>query len=146
MLCSAAATFTASINCRKELNTAKTRTLSSAGCVCGKPTAEPGKGNGKSSDCPIEDRHLLYLRRIFESFWRVQCPKRCFARALQNRCKPLQSFRRAEGRRSARLRNPKSSLSNRSFSFQKPIDLREENTLFRVKARHHEGRVETGSF
>src|SRR5260370_41107488 len=75
MLCSAAATFTASINCRKELNTAKTRTLSSAGCVCGKPTAEPGKGNGKSSDCPIEDRHLLYLRGIFEPFWRVQCPR-----------------------------------------------------------------------
>src|SRR5713101_5658686 len=54
MLCSAAATFTASINCRKELNTAKTRTLSSAGCVCGKPTAEPGRGNGKSSNPAIQ--------------------------------------------------------------------------------------------
>jgi hypothetical protein len=37
------------------------------------------------------------------------------------------------GRR-ARLRIPKSSISKRSFSFQKMIDLREENALFHVLA------------
>src|SRR5713101_3011623 len=101
MLCSAAATFTASINCRKELNTAKTRTLSSAGCVCGKPTAEPGKGNGKSSDCPIEDRHLLYLRGIIESFWRVRCPKTALCKGV---AEALQAASIVPARRKAQTR------------------------------------------
>jgi hypothetical protein len=49
------------------------------------------------------------------------------------------------GRR-ARLRIPKSSISKRSFSFQKMIDLREKNAIFACQSRLHHGRVKTSSF
>jgi hypothetical protein len=49
------------------------------------------------------------------------------------------------GRR-ARLRIPKSSISQRSFSFQKTSDLRGKNAVFGLKANLYEGRVETSSF
>jgi len=49
------------------------------------------------------------------------------------------------GRRD-RLRIPKSSISRRSFLFQKTSDLREENAVFGLKETFTKGRVETSSF
>jgi hypothetical protein len=49
------------------------------------------------------------------------------------------------GRR-ARLRIAKSSISKRSFSFQKTIDLRGESAIFRGHHRVHDRRVKTSSF
>src|SRR6266568_223387 len=105
MLCSAAATFTASINCRKELNTAKTRTLSSAGCVCGKPTAEPGRGNGKSSNPAIQSlstaQHLNLCKfaEYLSRFLRVQCPRLNKPRLLVGRTGFLEGdFQNTESR------------------------------------------------
>jgi hypothetical protein len=43
--------------------------------------------------------------------------------------------------RRARLRIAKSSISKRSFSFQKPIDLRGESAIFRGHHRFHDRRV-----
>jgi hypothetical protein len=48
--------------------------------------------------------------------------------------------------RPARLRIAKSSISKRSFSFQKPIDLRVESAIFRGHHRVHDRRVKTSSF
>jgi hypothetical protein len=48
--------------------------------------------------------------------------------------------------RHARLRIPKSSISKRSFSFQKTIDLQEENAIFHDQRRVHDRRVKTSSF
>src|SRR6266496_1350778 len=57
-----------------------------------------------------------------------------FAIALQRRRKRFQSFRRAEGRRRARLRIAKSSISERRFSVQSEHVLRKEKQVFRVKS------------
>src|SRR4030095_12816313 len=48
--------------------------------------------------------------------------------------------------RPARLRIPKSSVSKRSFLFQKAIDLRRENAIFRNQGRVRDRRVQTPSF
>ncbi len=48
------------------------------------------------------------------------------------------------GRR-ARLRITKSSISKRSFSFQKTIDLREKNAIFHDQHRVYDWRVKTSS-
>jgi len=42
----------------------------------------------------------------------------------------------------AKLRISKSSISKRSFSFQKIIDLREQNAIFRNWSRVHDRRLE----
>jgi hypothetical protein len=44
------------------------------------------------------------------------------------------------------LRIPKSSISKRSFSFQKTRDLREENGIFLEMIRLHDRKLETSSF
>jgi hypothetical protein len=49
------------------------------------------------------------------------------------------------GRR-ARLRIAKSSISKRSFSFKKTIDLREETAIFHDQRRVHDRRIKTSSF
>ena len=43
----------------------------------------------------------------------------------------------------ARLRIAKPSISKRSFSFQKTIDLREKNAIFNDQRRVHDRRVKT---
>jgi len=49
-------------------------------------------------------------------------------------------------RRHARLRIPKPSISKRSFSFQKTLDLQEEKAIFYDQRRVHDRRVKTPPF
>jgi len=51
-------------------------------------------------------------------------------------------YRSGIGRR-ARLRIPKSSISERRFAFQKTIDLREKNAIFHDRRRVYDRRVKT---
>src|SRR6266536_6208806 len=84
MSSSAAAMCTGSINCRKESNAAKTKTLSLAACGVGKPT-RAARRNGRSSD---RARSLNRHRNLGTKF-QTPISKQIPITNLQNRNKRL---------------------------------------------------------
>jgi hypothetical protein len=118
------------------------REIAAAGCVAKKRRCTIGRvvvAGSVEKERSITSGHVLTARCVGQKSntaerssggpfiarapWRVYCD-------LIWRWRPSAQARYECHRERARLRIPKSSISKRSFSFQKMIDLRQENAIF----------------
>lgn len=90
---------------------------------------------------PIESALLT----VGATGWRAESPGEQTIRLLFEAPQRLRRIRLLF-REEKEVRIAKSSISKRSYSFQKTIDLREKNAVFHDQRRVHDRRVKTSSF